>query len=324
MDADSPPATPRPIPKYLSWLQLIRLPNVFTAIADVCMGYLVAGGTVPSDRPWYLVVIATCCLYWAGMVWNDLFDLSLDRKERPERPLPSGRIAPEQARIVGIALLVAGIASATALQFLAPTTSPFFLRPGALSVALAAAILLYDGVLKTTLLGPWMMGACRTINILMGMSVVAGPSFWHLPAPWLAAVGMGIYVAGVTWFARDEALLSSRFGLIHGAFWMLMGVGVLAVFPEAGLEGHQKAVLKESWFWPALLLLMTLPVWRRAAKAIFTCSPEHVQGTIRQSLLTLPLLDASLVLLMAGPTPAVAVLALLAPSLILSRWIRMT
>lgn len=324
MDGESTHVAPQSKPLALSWLQLIRLPNVFTAIADVCMGYLVAGGAIPGDRRIFLIVAATCCLYWAGMIWNDLFDLELDRIERPERPLPSGRIAVAHARIVGVLLLLSGLAAATALQVLTPSTSPILLRPGALAFALASAVMLYDGVLKTTVMGPWMMGACRSFNILMGMSVVAEGPYWRVPAPWLAAIGIGIYVAGITWFARDEAVFSSRKGLIHGAFWMLFGVGLLAVFPEAGLEGDQKAVLKESWFWPVLLLLMTLPVWRRAAKAIVSRSPQHVQGTIRQSLLTLPLLDASLVLLMAGPGPAVAILSLLAPSLILSRWIRMT
>ena len=36
--------------------------------------------------------MASTLLYWSGMVWNDYFDLEQDRKERPGRPLASGRI----------------------------------------------------------------------------------------------------------------------------------------------------------------------------------------------------------------------------------------
>ena len=38
-----------------------------------------------------------CCLYWAGMAANDWADRELDAVERPERPIPSGRVAPRHA-----------------------------------------------------------------------------------------------------------------------------------------------------------------------------------------------------------------------------------
>ena len=37
---------------------------------------------------------ASVCLYWAGMSANDWADRDLDAKERPERPIPSGRVTP--------------------------------------------------------------------------------------------------------------------------------------------------------------------------------------------------------------------------------------
>ena len=98
--------------KILPWLQLFRLPNVFTAIADVLMGFLFINlGYQPVQ--WLIpLIVSTCCLYSAGMVLNDVFDVEVDREERPQRPLPSGKISVSLARNVGFGLLAAGIASA--------------------------------------------------------------------------------------------------------------------------------------------------------------------------------------------------------------------
>ena len=61
---------------------------------------------------------------------------------------------------------------------------------------------LYDRRLKGTLIAPLGMGACRFLNVLLGMSAAAEP--WY-EVHWLIAAAVGIYIAGVTWFARTEA-----------------------------------------------------------------------------------------------------------------------
>ncbi len=45
--------------------------------------------------------------------------------------------------------------------------------PTVLALLLTAAIFLYDGWLKRTLVGPVGMGACRFLNVLLGMSPAA-------------------------------------------------------------------------------------------------------------------------------------------------------
>ena len=72
------------------YLELLRPPNVMTAVADVLAGYAVAGLSNWAALPWLLG--ATACLYAGGVVLNDFFDRHLDARERPERPLPSGRV----------------------------------------------------------------------------------------------------------------------------------------------------------------------------------------------------------------------------------------
>src|SRR5437667_10407683 len=96
-----------------AYAQLVRLPNLPTALADICLAALAlavqppAGDLVegfPGVRL-ALLLLASACLYSAGMVWNDYFDQEQDKHERPSRPLPSGRVKPAEAVRLGSALL---------------------------------------------------------------------------------------------------------------------------------------------------------------------------------------------------------------------------
>src|SRR4051812_6654179 len=92
----------------LPWLRLMRLPNVFTAIADVAMGYLVVNHSVDEPGKLACLIGASAALYTAGMVLNDVFDVQVDAKERPFRPLPSGQISLFAACWLGFVLLAIG------------------------------------------------------------------------------------------------------------------------------------------------------------------------------------------------------------------------
>lgn len=61
---------------------------MFTAIADVTMGYLVTQGTVDAWPLLVALVASSAALYLAGMVLNDVFDATLDAQERPTHPFP--------------------------------------------------------------------------------------------------------------------------------------------------------------------------------------------------------------------------------------------
>ncbi|HWM84456.1 MAG TPA: UbiA family prenyltransferase, partial [Kofleriaceae bacterium] len=84
-------------------LTLCRIPNVFTAFANVAAGVLLARGGDFLLRD-LLLVLASGCLYLAGMVLNDYFDRDWDALERPERPIPSGQVTPRAALVLGVAL----------------------------------------------------------------------------------------------------------------------------------------------------------------------------------------------------------------------------
>jgi 4-hydroxybenzoate polyprenyltransferase len=300
-----------------SYLELVRLPNLFTAMADVAMGALFVRADALPRGGWVLAMLmaASCLLYAAGVVLNDVFDFPLDQAQRPERPLPSGRIPLGAARRLGWALLLLGTAAAWAAAFLAGN-----LRPGVVVVLLTGCIVLYDAWLKRTPLGPPAMGACRLLNVLLGMSAAAGP----LGAEhWLVAAGIGTYVAGLTWFARHEAAESSRWQLALSAAVMALGIAILAWLP-----GWTAAVVplirQQPERWYLLMLVLGLLVIWRCLWAMIEPGPGRVQTAVAQGILSLVMLDASVCFAVRGLFPAVMIMLLLLPALFLGPWIRST
>ncbi|GAA0393063.1 UbiA family prenyltransferase [Microbispora corallina] len=135
---------------------LVRAPAALSVPGDVVAG-AAAGGAL--GRRTAGLACSSICLYWAGMAANDWADRHLDAVERPERPIPSGRVSANQALGTAAALTVAGLAVAgltggrRALTVAAP---------------LAAAIWAYDLAAKSTPAGPLTMALCRGLDVLLG------------------------------------------------------------------------------------------------------------------------------------------------------------
>src|SRR5436309_3209768 len=100
--------------KFTAYLQLVRLPNVLTAAADSLAGWLLVMGSAAEPSGWLPLVTASMVLYASGTALNDVFDLEIDRAERPNRPLPSGQISVRSAAWLGGLGLVIGPALALA------------------------------------------------------------------------------------------------------------------------------------------------------------------------------------------------------------------
>lgn len=304
--------------KLLAYLQLFRLPNVFTAVSNVVMGFMftkwfVDGGVIawPFVVSYLMpLVLSSCCLYIGGMVLNDVYDYEVDKAERPDRPLPSGRIDLAWARKLGFGLLLAGIG----LAFSVVSATP---KPGMLAILLAVAIYLYDSVAKQTAIAPVLMGCCRMLNIMLGMSYVLFST-----DQLLVAFGIGTYVAGITWFARCEAKDSDRKLLSLGFGVMMLGICILAAWPW--FRDGKAFLLRDPILWPTLLALLMVSVVRRCVVAISNPEPEHVQAAVKHAIFSLIVLDGAVVLAAVGPLPAIAVIALLLPTIWLGKWIYST
>jgi 4-hydroxybenzoate polyprenyltransferase len=294
---------------WRTYAQLVRLPNVFTALADIGLGLLAISALEPEPVPWLVCVLlmaASACLYSSGMVWNDFFDIEQDRRERPFRPLPSGRVSRRQAALIGSALMLLGIL----LAALADT------RSFIVGLALVCAILLYDCWLKKTWAGPIGMGLCRFLNVLLGLSVADATLVPWSARIYLAAV-VGIYIVGVTWFARTEARASSRQALTLAACTML--VGLFLALPAPVLIDHARPAV----IFPYLLVILGFLLGVPIVQAINRPIPGLVQPAVKRSIMGLVILDATLATGLVG-SPGLFLLVLLLPTLYLGRWIYST
>jgi len=303
-----------------NYLELMRLPNVFTAMADVAMGFLFVQAigwrwTWSDAGPLASLLVASSLLYLAGVVLNDVFDLEIDRRERPERPLPSGRISLESARRLGWRLLLGGVVLGTG--------SGFFLghlRGGIVAALLATCILLYDAWLKRTPAGPAAMGACRLLNVLLGMSAV---DVSLRAEHWLVAGGLCVYVAGLTWFAQREDRQSNRWQLAAATAVMALGVAMLAWFLQWSERtiGHFQVAPRDWYLLTGLLGLII--VWR-CGWAVVDPSPARVRLAVAQGVVSIIVLDAAACYAVRGLFWACLILLLLLPAMFLGRWFETT
>jgi 4-hydroxybenzoate polyprenyltransferase len=293
------------------YAQLVRLPNLPSALSNICLGALATGALPDHWLPFVLLLPASACFYCGGMVWNDFFDREQDRHERPSRPLPAGKISPREAAVLGAALLSCGVLFAGLAGWSQPGTDnpPGLTAPLQLALLLVAAILLYDSWLKRTSVGPVSMGLCRFLNVLLGVSA-SGTLAWPLGAH--LALVVGLYVTGVTWFARTEARASKKSHLRGAAGVMLAGLSAAIFLPLHVAPGTASVLF---YF---LLVLFGFAVGLPLSRAIASPTPSNVQAAVKRVLLGLIVLDAILASAVAG-TIGLVILVLLAPALYLNR-----
>ncbi|VTS05443.1 UbiA family prenyltransferase [Tuwongella immobilis] len=308
---------------WLPFARLMRIPNVWTAFADIALGAAMIAALVPTSGidhfPWRMLglMFASGLLYCSGMVWNDIFDLAEDRRDRPFRPLPSGQVRKAVAVRLAMTLMLAGVGLAAIVGIGAiPETGGFQPMPLMLAGALVVAILLYDRWMKHTPIGPISMGSCRFLNVLFGLSLVLPEQI-----PWsvrlhVASV-IGVYIVGVTWFARTEATQSNRMELL-GAVGVMVAAMVLALTIPLQLGPGQSS----RWF-PYFLATFIILIGGPIRTALQTLQPKPVQQAVKRCILGLVMLDAVLAGLFIG-VPGLLILFLLPPALVMGKWVYST
>jgi 4-hydroxybenzoate polyprenyltransferase len=187
-------------------LELVRAPAALTVLGDTIAGGH-AGGARFTGRQW-LLPLGSVFLYAGGMALNDYADRDLDTIERPERPIPSGRVPARCALGIATALMAVGVGLAAAGGGR---------RSLGIAVPLVGAIVLYNTVAKDTAAGPVSMAACRGLDVLMG----GGGACAALPA----AATMALHTAAVTATSRGEV----HGGTTGTARAALVATGVTAV-----------------------------------------------------------------------------------------------
>ena len=278
-----------------SIVELLRPPNVFTAVADALAGLALAFGglaAVPEHGFWLLG--ASGSLYLGGMALNDYCDRHVDARERPERPIPSGRVPAPTALAIAVGLLALGLVFAWAAGALVP------------ALALAAAIVLYDAALKDTAAGFFNMGICRGLDVSLALAIAPLVP----PLAIAAAVSLTAYVATLTYLSRDEV----AGGATERTRRAVAALAWIAALIAVSLSATPSPFFGGAFLFALLVRGMPLftPLWTAA-------DPAVIGRAIGGGILLIPLFDAVFVAASGRPLSAIVVASLMLPALGLRR-----
>jgi 4-hydroxybenzoate polyprenyltransferase len=170
---------------------MARVSNTPTTVSDTVAGAVLVA-PAPAAGPVAVVAVAIALFYTAGMILNDVMDLAIDRRERPDRPLPSGEISVPGAVVAVVLLFVVG-------ELLLVLES---WKAAAAGLGLIALIVLYDAWHKGNALSPLLMAACRAMVYVVAALAIAEAVNAEL---WGAAAFMLVYVVGLTQVAKAES-----------------------------------------------------------------------------------------------------------------------
>lgn len=291
----------RPGLRVKAYLQLMRLPNVFTAIADIVAGYIMVRGFAVSIAELGALVLATSGIYSAGCVLNDYCDREIDARERPSRPLPSGMVSEWEALLLSSFLFAVGIGGA----YLAGPVSFVF------ALVIVLLVIVYDTCSKQhPIAGPLNMAACRAGNLLLGMSPALAVSL-----PLLFPLVSFCYIFLVTVFSRRETE-----GNAGCQAWLMAGgiVGIVLLFAVLAAKGEIRAA---AFIYLALLACLVVPPLRRALRGN---TPHVVQQAVRSLVLAIPFLDAAYAAALQGGVAGLPVVLCLLPALLIARYFYVT
>lgn len=276
-------------------LGLARISNTPTTISNVLAGAVIAAPLAFSTEI-VLLIIAIALFYTAGMYLNDILDLEIDRAQRPNRPLPSGRISMEVAWAITIVLFAVGLA----LLWFVDRQS--FVA----GIVLVAVIAIYDAWHKGNAVGPVIMAFARVMVYVVAFFAFASEAVGEL---WVWGAVMLAYVAGLTYIAKTESLPGV------GRYWPLATVIAPAVI----------AVIME----PTDVLVLSLAVahvlWvLHSASFAYRTTNRQVGGAIARLIAGISMLDALVLATHEAWWGVLIAMSCLALTMFLQRYIKGT
>lgn len=204
--------------------ELVRAPAALSVPGDSLAGAAAAGW--PAGRRTALLPVASVSLYWAGMALNDWADRELDAVERPERPIPSGRVAPRTALALSAGLTATGVGLAAAAGGV---------PAAAVATALAGAVWAYDLSAKSGPGSTAVMASTRGLDVLLGAAAGGAPAVRSALVP---AALVAAHTAAVTALSRGEVHGTST-STARGAAVVTGVVAALVPTVAAGRRGRR-------------------------------------------------------------------------------------
>jgi geranylgeranylglycerol-phosphate geranylgeranyltransferase len=218
--------------KVKAVIQIGRPINVLITLASIPVACWIAGGTFVHWTS-MLIAAATGALVTIGAnAINDVFDIEIDRVNRPERPLPAGTLTTQDARTIWF---TSSIVSIGLNLFL---TIPAFL------IVIGSVVLLYyysERLKRTVFIGNLVVGMMTGMAFFYGGVVVGSIERAIMPALFAFLVNLARElvkdVEDIEGDRMQKAItLPIRFGVLpalilaSGSIILLLGFTVIAIF----------------------------------------------------------------------------------------------
>ena len=192
--------TPNKHERLRGWLQLLRLPHLFSVPGDPLAAFLIAGG-LTRQTGGYFPLAAVCFVSFAmslfGIITNDLADIQLDMEQHPDRPLPRGVISPRAASYAAQLCFLAAVVTAICLGW------RFFL----ITLVVLVSIYTYNFYVKyRPRRASMMMAVMRDLSFALGILIVPGISLPRILLLVLYGVGLFLFYCGLNEITRSETL----------------------------------------------------------------------------------------------------------------------
>ena len=267
------------------------------------MGYF---ATIPAAEANGLhlgsLMASSVLLYIAGVVLNDYFDIEVDKRERPSRPLASGAITKERALIFAAAALVAANAIALTVS----------LTSLVVSAALSAALFAYDFRLKRGLMAPFSMGSTRFLNVILGASIMLF-ALSGVAVVFVAAVLLFVYIVAIMLLSKREVGDEKP----NKAAVIAMVSALVASLAVAGF------MLQFQW-----AFLVNLAIFSAVMVITFSrlerSSSQSVQQAVKYMVLSIIIFDSVFVAGTAGLFYGFATMLFIVPALLLAKKLYVT
>ncbi|HKG41779.1 MAG TPA: UbiA family prenyltransferase [Nitrososphaeraceae archaeon] len=299
---------------FRQYITLVRLPNIFTAVSNILPGYCIIVTAISfsftNANLLYLagLMVTSSLLYMTGIVLNDYFDIEIDKKERPTRPLPSGNVSKRKALIIAISSTIAANVISLAISWMSFV----------FALILTAIIIAYDSRLKhKTITGPITMSLARFVNVILG----ASPAFPMLLLSresitmlLFIATTLFIYILSISILSKKE--VSGKVTRLNIIFSFAIVFVVITSISIAGLIGiFQTVVFVNLALFSAVMIITLISILRGHA----SLGPVYIQNSIRNMIISIIILDSAFVSGIIGLQYGLATLLLTIPSILLAR-----
>ena len=277
---------------FKDYLQLVRIPGIFTALSNVLIGYFFSfSETEVVSFPFLL--LTSGFLFCSGMIFNDYFDLQIDKKERPDRPLPSKKISKQNAFLLGIIFLILANLFAYVVGYYSLI----------ISLIMTLLIIVYNYKTKFfSFLGIFNLSLIRFLNVVLGFSLLS-ITFNIIQY----AIPIGIFVAGISILAKNES------GLITSISKKLNYIFIIIT------TGYVSVLLINNFQIESLIFLELFSIVQ-----LYALLEKKIQNQITLQLLSIILLDAILISILASFYVSILISLLFIPAYFIAKKLYLT